>query len=89
MPITDSGKNWQKKNSEKTREYSRAYRAKKTQVTLYLDSWVIEEIIAAKEEGTSNASWVKQQIEDWAKQRRLSKTALPPSSVSTNVEIQE
>lgn len=62
-----SGKLWQKTHKDKVKQYHDTYMKDKTQATVVLEAWVVEEIDKAKEPGQSYGNWVRRLVEDWAK----------------------
>lgn len=65
-----SGTLWQKAHKDKVKEYQNAYMKDKTQASVVLDAWVVEEIDKMKEPGQSYGNWVRRLVEDWAENQK-------------------
>ena len=70
MPKHESEKKWQKVHKEKVKQYQQSYLEGKTEVSVILESWVIEQIAKAKPTEQGYGGWVKELVESWARQQR-------------------
>ncbi|GAB1540239.1 hypothetical protein NUACC21_29080 [Scytonema sp. NUACC21] len=67
MPVTESGKNWQKGNRDKVKKYVAKYDKSRAKTTVYLEKWVTEQIDKVKEPEQTYGNWVRLHVEEWAK----------------------
>ncbi|GAB1544547.1 hypothetical protein NUACC21_72230 [Scytonema sp. NUACC21] len=67
MAKSESGKLWQKAHKEKVRKYNQNYRKNKTTLSVVLEDWVIEQIQKVKDPKQPCGAWVRELVEEWAK----------------------
>ncbi|WP_414587244.1 hypothetical protein [Scytonema sp. PCC 10023] len=75
MPITESGKDWQKRNRGKAAQYVAKYAQSRTKVSFYLEDWITKEIAQVKAPEQTYGNWIRLHIEEWARTRQSTDVA--------------
>ncbi|WP_414580949.1 hypothetical protein [Scytonema sp. PCC 10023] len=70
MPKRKSEKLWQNAHPEKVKGYQQNYLKDKTQATVVIDGWVVEQIDKVKPPEMSYSRWVREFLQQWAVELR-------------------
>lgn len=72
MPKNELQKLWYKSHKDKKKQYQEKYMKDKVLAGVVLEKWIQEEINKVKASSQTYGSWIRELVEDWARQQKES-----------------